>query len=62
MQLQQQRCKRPATAPENAQSCTGWSGTNIAKGSAMDESDIDDHLDMNAGKEWSEMDLLFLHK
>jgi hypothetical protein len=28
----------------------------------MDESDIDDHLDMNTGKEWSEMDLLFLHK
>jgi hypothetical protein len=30
------------------------------KGSAMNESDIDDHLDMNAGKEWSEMDLFDL--
>jgi hypothetical protein len=31
-----------------------------AKGCTMNDNDIDDRLDVNAGKEWSEMDLFDL--
>jgi hypothetical protein len=35
-------------------------GATCRKGSAMNESDIEDRLDLNSGKEWSEMDLFDL--
>jgi hypothetical protein len=35
-------------------------GATCRKGSAMNESDIEDRLDLNSGKEWSEVDLFDL--
>jgi hypothetical protein len=35
-------------------------GATCRKGTAMSKNDIDGRLDMNAGKEWSEMDLFDL--